>query len=138
MISLDGSLFVVFFLVWGLFLLYKKMFFSPLVKVIKEREEFIEKNLKEKENNEKEVERKLSLIEEKLSLAREEAKNIRQNSRDKTMAYYTESIRKASEESKIRVEKVRNEVNALLPELKKQIERDVKEIAELIVEKVLR
>ncbi len=134
MLSVDWSLIVVFVIVWILLVILTKIFFNPLRKVVRDREEGIEGNRRAADKAIAEYEQILQKIEKDIkeaktcaSLTREKFEKEALKEKEKILSRVSQEcqdqVREAKKELKQQVEALKHELDAESGLLAEKIEK---------------
>lgn len=137
MIKIDASLLIVFFIVWILVFALTKLFFTPLKKVIRDRQDGIERNRAAGEKSLETVRLTVEKIEEELKAARVQSQKIKENFEKKALEERERLLAGVSEEWRSEIDKAKKELKADAGKLRKDLEPETLRLAEAIEEKFL-
>ena len=137
MLSIDASVIVIFFLVWILLFILTKLFFNPLRKVMKEREDGIRKNKKAAEEAFSRYDQSVREIEESLKKARIASYATRDRFEKEALQEKERMVAEVSQEVQAQVMAARKQLDERMELLKKELENVSQELARNIEEKIL-
>lgn len=137
MIKIDASLLIVFFIVWILVFALTKLFFTPLKKVIRDRQDGIERNRAAGEKSLETVRLTVQKIEEELKAARVQSQKIKENFEKNALEERERLLADVSEEWRSEIDKAKKELKADAGKLRKDLEPETLRLAEAIEEKFL-
>lgn len=137
MIQIDASLLVVFFIVWILVFALTKLFFTPLKKVIKDRQDGIERNRAAGEKSMEKVRLTVEKIEEELKAAKVQSQKMKENFEKKALEERERLLAGVSEEWRGEIDKAKKKLKVDAGKLKKDLEPEAFRLAETIEEKFL-
>ncbi|MDH4196672.1 MAG: ATP synthase F0 subunit B [Candidatus Aminicenantes bacterium] len=129
MLSIDASLIVVFVLVWILVLVLSRVFFKPVIRVMRERETRIAKDKDETRQALEAYAEDLRRIEEGLKEARLEAARIRESAAEGSQREKARLLQEVNAERRAQVDKARAELQAEVERLKKELEARTDDLA---------
>ena len=129
MLSIDASLIVVFVLVWILVLVLSRVFFKPVIRVMRERETRIAKDKDETRQTLEAYAQDLRRIEDGLKEARLEAARIRESAAEGSQRERARLLQEVNAERRAQVDKARAELQAEVERLKKELEARTDDLA---------
>jgi F-type H+-transporting ATPase subunit b len=129
MLSIDASLIVVFVLVWILVLVLSRVFFKPVIRVMRERETRIAKDKDETRQALEAYAQDLRRIEDGLKEARLEAARIRESAAEGSQRERARLLQEVNAERRAQVDKARAELQAEVERLKKELEARTDDLA---------
>ena len=137
-LGIDGSLFIfqlVNFAIVAVVLWF--MILKPLTKKMTERQEKIEKGLKDAEKFKKNLEESEKKYDEKINEARKEASKVMEEADKKAEKSRQETLNKANHEADEMIAKAKSEIEATKEDSLKQIRTEAANMVAMGVEKVL-
>ncbi len=137
MLSINGTVLIVFAIVWILVLILSRIFFKPILRVLDERAARIAKDKEAAESARAATEADLKRIEDGLKEARAAADAIRSAAEAEAIKDKSRLVREVQAEGRAEVEKAKAELQREMETLKKDLEKRTAEIAESIEKKVL-
>ena len=137
MLELDATLLIIFAIVWILLLVLKKVFFKPMEKVRRERNELIEENKAAFTRAQENHERTLSEIEARIKEARSQAQAVRDQLEEDALKERERLVKAVSDESREQVEKAKAELEGRMDGLLKELESKSEDMAKSIEQKLL-
>jgi F-type H+-transporting ATPase subunit b len=125
MLDLNSSLFWIFFMVWGLYLVLTRIFFRPVGKIIAEREARIAADAGRLQNMMNQVEIHTQTLETQMAQARKDASLIREEWSLKGEDVRTRSLAEAKEQAarvlNEKMAELENEVRSSEATLEKEV-----------------
>ena len=118
-------------------LLMNKILYAPILKIMEERREYIDKNYKAVEENSIKIKKLTEKKNEKLTKAREEAKEKYLETVEEFKTQKAEIVMEAQEIARDELEKSRIELQNLSNEVKEGLKGSMTDLANDIVEKVI-
>lgn len=115
-----------------LFLAYK-----PVKKILKERHDYVQGNIKTSEDNLKISENKIKLAENTIKDSKKEAENIINSAKDAANRVGEEIVNKAKEDAKREVLKAKEEINYEIEKSKDEMHKEIVDVSLLASEKIL-
>lgn len=137
MLAVDATLLIVFFIVWLLLFLLKKVFFKPMRNVLAEREETIKSNLKAVEEATTQYEANVSKIEDNLKAARLAAKETQEQFTTDALREKERLIVEIGQECRAKVNEAKEQLEKKVEELKKDLASESKVLSEKIEQRLL-
>ncbi len=137
MLAVDATLLIVFFIVWLLLFLLKKVFFKPMRNVLAEREETIKSNLKAVEEATTQYEANVSKIEDNLKAARLAAKETQEQFTADALREKERLIVEIGQECRAKVNEAKEQLEKKVEELKKDLASESKVLSEKIEQRLL-
>ncbi len=137
MIQIDASLLIVFFIVWILVFALTKLFFNPLKKVIKDRQDGIERNRAASEKSMEAVKLTVLKIEGELKSAKARSQEIKENYEKKALEERERVLAKVSAEWRNEIDKAKKQLSVEAGKLRKELESQTFRLAETIEKKFL-
>ncbi len=137
MLSLDASVAVIFVLVWILVLVLSRVFFKPVARVMREREERIAGDKDETRKALEAYAEDLRRIEEGLKEARLDAARIRESAAEGASREKARLLQEVNAERRAQVDKARAELQAEVERLKKELEAGTEALAEEVERRLL-
>lgn len=137
MISIDGSVLVVFLILCIFMITLRKGFFLPLLKVMEERDSLVLQNQRGKERAQEQVSKRLALIEERLSSASAEGVDRRRKAREAALEKHRSETGAAKVVAETRVTELKAQLESEYPEIEKKMEEESTRLTDDIVRKVL-
>lgn len=139
MLSLDG--WTIFFTVVNVLVLFiglKVFLFKPVLKIIDQREEMIQKQLTEAAEKEKQAQQLKIDYQEKLNNANQKAENIIAEAKNRAAAEKSLAVQKTKEETEQMIEKARAEIRTEQEQAKKEMQADIAILAMEAARKIMR
>lgn len=139
MLSLDG--WTIFFTVVNVLVLFiglKAFLFKPVLKIIDQREEMIQKQLTEAAEKEKQAQQLKNDYQEKLKNANRKAENIVAEAKARAAEEKTLALQKTKEETEMMLEKARAEIRTEQEQAKKEVQADIAILAMEAARKILK
>ncbi len=137
MIQIDASLLIVFFIVWILVFALTRLFFNPLKKVIKDRQDGIEKNRAAGEKSMEAVKLTVQKIEEELKSAKAQSQKIKENFEKKALEERERTLAGVSAEWRSEIDKAKKQLKVEARKLREDLEPETLRLAETIEDKFL-
>lgn len=137
MLSVDGSVLVVFLLLLILVFVLSKLFFNPLRKVMDERKAKLKTNRDAAAKAIEEYEKSVRDIEESLHAARSNAMAVRDEFEQQALKEKDKMLKDVSQECRDQVNKARAEMEKQIQGLKKDLEKESQKLAKEIEKKLL-
>lgn len=137
MIQIDASLLIVFFIVWILVFALTRLFFNPLKKVIKDRQDGIEKNRAAGEKSMEAVKLTVQKIEEELKSAKAQSQKIKENFEKKALEERERMLAGVSAEWRSEIDKAKKQLKVEARKLREDLEPETLRLAETIEDKFL-
>lgn len=139
MLSLDG--WTIFFTVVNVLVLFiglKVFLFKPVLKIIDQREEMIQKQLTEAAEKEKQAQQLKIDYQEKLNNANQKAENIIAEAKNRAAEEKSLAVQKTKEETEQMIEKARAEIRTEQEQAKKEMQADIAILAMEAARKIMR
>lgn len=139
MLSLDG--WTIFFTVVNVLVLFiglKVFLFKPVLKIIDQREEMIQKQLTEAAEKEKQAQQLKIDYQEKLNNANQKAENIIAEAKNRAAEEKSLAVQKTKEETEQMLEKARAEIRTEKEQAKKEMQADIAILAMEAARKIMR
>lgn len=114
-----------------------KILYTPILKIMEDREDFIRSNYKEAEDNNAKSEELAEEKAEKLDEARDDARGKYIETVDGYKTRKSEILQEAQNKATDELEQSRNELNKVSDEVKQGLKSSMSELANDIVEKVI-
>ncbi|MFC2165336.1 hypothetical protein ACFLT2_10110 [Acidobacteriota bacterium] len=137
MLNIDGSLFVVFAIVWILLVILKKLYFKPVKTVVDSRDNEVEGNLKFSQDALDSHEKNIVEIEQKLKAARAAARATKLNFVSEAQKEKEKIVAEMAKESRLRVNEAKEELEDQLESLKQELEAESKILSVKIEQRLL-
>lgn len=137
MLSIDISLVVVFIIVWILVVVLTKLFFKPVRKVMNQRDDDINQNLKAGEIASGEYERTIRKIEEDIRQAKADAHSLREEFEKEASLEKERILSEVAKDCRAQVKEAKDELEKQLIKLKTELESDSDSIAEKIEKRLI-
>ena len=137
MLDIDGSLFVVFAIVWILLAILKKLYFKPVKTIVDSRDNEVEGNLKISREALDNHEKNIVEIEQKLKEARAAARETRLNFVSEAQKEKDKIVAEMAKESRVRVNKAKEELVDQIERLKQELMAESKILSEKIEQRLL-
>lgn len=137
MLQVDSSLIVVFVIVWILVVVLTRVFFNPIRKVMRDRQEGIDQDRLADEAACSEIVLNLQKIEEDIKEARTSAGAIRESFEKKALKEKERLISEVSQECRAQVNEARKELKEQTENLKAEIKAESDDLAESIEKRLL-
>jgi len=137
MLEIDATFLIVFLLVWILVLALSKIFFKPVSRILKERDERIRKDQAATRETLDTYEKNILRIEERLKEARTEAEALRQKLEADAARDKSRLIQDLSAEYRDQIDRAKAELDAQVDRLKKDLDREADRLAQEVEKRVL-
>ncbi len=137
MLDINGTVVVVFALVWILVLILSRVFFKPVSRIRREREARLAGDREETRRTLETYEKELRTVEESLAAARAEAARLRDAAEAEAMKEKSRLLQEVADERRALVEKTRDELAVEVERLKKELDAKTAELAGELERKVL-
>lgn len=137
MLAVDASLLIVFFVVWILLFVLKKVFFNPLQNVMSKREDTIERNLKAIEGAKTQYEANIQKIEDNLKAARRAARETQEKFAAEALTEKEQMLSEIGQECRAKVNEAKMQLEKKVDELKKDLASESKILSEKIEKRLL-
>lgn len=137
MLAVDATLLIVFFIVWILLFLLKKVFFNPIRNIMARREETIDNDLKAIEDAKTQFEANIRKIEDSLKAARLAAKEKQEQFTADALREKEQMLSEIGQECRAKINEAKEHLEKKVEELKKDLESESKALAEKIEKRLL-
>lgn len=137
MININASFIVVFLIVWILVFVLSRLFFRPLRKVVKERQDRIQGNRDAHQKSMEAFEQALAEIESKIKSANTQAQKIKENLEREALKERERILTEISTECRSQVEKAKERLEKQAEDLKRELETETSRLAKRIEQKLL-
>jgi F-type H+-transporting ATPase subunit b len=137
MLSVDISLVAVFIIIWILVVVLTKLFFKPVRKVMNQRDEDINQNLKAGEIASGEYERTIRKIEEDIKQAKADAYSLREEFEKEASLEKERILSEVAKDCRAQVKEAKDELEKQLIKLKTGLESDSESIAAKIEKRLI-
>jgi F-type H+-transporting ATPase subunit b len=137
MLSINGTVLIVFAIVWILVLILTRIFFKPILRILDERAARIAKDKEAAEGARGAYEADLKRIEDGLKEARAAADSIRSAAEAEALKGKSQLVREVQAEGRAEVEKAKAELLRETEALKKDLDQRTEEIAGTIEKRIL-
>jgi F-type H+-transporting ATPase subunit b len=137
MLDIDGSLFVVFAIVWILLAILNKLYFKPVKTIVDRRNNEIEGNLKACRETLDDHEKNIVEIEQKLKEARVSARETKSNFISEAQKEKERIVAEMANESRMRVSKAKEELAGQIERIKQELMAESKILSERIEQRLL-
>lgn len=137
MLDIDGSLIVVFAIVWILLFILKRLYFNPVTNLVNNRDKELESNLKISRDALDSHDHNISEIEQKLKQAQAAARETKGRFVSEGQREKEKIIAEMAREARLRIEKAREELDEQLESLKQEIEVESETLSEKIEQRLL-
>jgi len=137
MLSIDYSVLVIFAIVWILVLVLTKVYFKPLRRVMRERDDKIQQDLDDTQKALEKYDNALGKIEGDLKAAKSAAREIREKFAGEAQKEKEIMIEEISQECRTRVANARKELDEKAERLKEELEPKGKDLADRIAKRLL-
>jgi F-type H+-transporting ATPase subunit b len=137
MLDINGTVLIVFALVWILVLILSRVFFKPISRLRREREAHLAGDREETRRILETYEKEVRAVEESLAAARAEAARLKEEAEGEAMKEKTRLLQEVADERRVLVEKARVELAAEVERLKKELDAKTAELAGDLERKVL-
>jgi len=137
MLDIDASVIVTFVLVWVLVWVLTRVFFKPLRKVMDEREQKLQGDLRRAQSALDESARRLHEVETGLRAARQEAEDIRARIELEALKEKSKLVAEAGAAAKAEIDNARAAFEAEVARLKEELRAEAGPLASKIEEKLL-
>jgi F0F1-type ATP synthase membrane subunit b/b' len=137
MLAVDATLLIVFFIVWILLFVLKKVFFNPLRNLMSGREKNIESNLKASEEAKTQFEMNIQKIEDSLKAARLAAKETQEKFTTDALMEKDKMLSEIGRECRAKVDEAKEQLEKKVDELKKDLASESQILSEKIEKRLL-
>jgi F-type H+-transporting ATPase subunit b len=137
MLDINGTVLIVFALVWILVLILSRVFFKPLSRLRRERETRLAGDREETRRILETYEKEVRAVEESLAAARAEAARLKEEAEVEALKEKARLLQEVADERRVLVEKAREELAAEVERLKKELDAKTAELAGELERKVL-
>jgi F-type H+-transporting ATPase subunit b len=137
MLSIDISVIAIFTIVWILVLVLTKVYFKPVSRVMKERDDRLQQDRGSAQEALEKYDSILAKIEEDLKAAKSETREIREKFDREAQKEKEKMIEEVSLECRAQVDRARKELEKKVAQLKKELEPSSQELAEKIAKRLL-
>jgi F-type H+-transporting ATPase subunit b len=137
MLAVDATLLIVFFIVWILLFVLKKVFFEPLRAIIANREKTIANDLKAEEEAKTRYEANIAKIEEDLKAARLRAKETQEQFTADALREKEQMLMEIGQECRAKVNEAKEQLEQKVDELKEGLAAESKVLSEKIEKRML-
>ncbi len=137
MLDIDLSLIVVFIIVWILLAVLTRVFFNPLRKVMKSRQDQMDQNRTAAESALESFEQESIRVEEQLREAKALAQTLREKLTEEGQKRREKLLEKTNTDCRSQVEAARDQLNRQVENLKKELDAKSQSLAEQIEKKLI-
>ncbi len=137
MLDIDGSLLVVFAIVWILLVILKKLYFKPVTNIVDSRDNEVDGNLRVSQDALCNHEKNIVEIEQKLKRARAAARETKVRFVSGAQKEKEEIVAEISKESRLRVDKAKDELEDQIESLKQELDAESKILSVKIEQRLL-
>jgi F0F1-type ATP synthase membrane subunit b/b' len=137
MLAVDATLLIVFFIVWILLFVLKKIFFNPLRNILAGREKNIENNIRAFEEAKTQYETNLQKIEDRLKIARLAANETQGKFATEALMEKERMLLEIGQECRAKVNEAKEQLEKKVDELKKDLASESKILSEKIEKRLL-
>ncbi|HOI45092.1 MAG TPA: hypothetical protein PLX50_05735 [Candidatus Aminicenantes bacterium] len=137
MLDIDATFLIVVILVWILVLALSRLFFKPVGRIMRERDERIRKDRAATQETLDTYEKNLERIEERLKEAKAAADALRQTLEAEAVQDKSRLLRDLSAEYRQQIDKAKEELNAQVDRLKKDLDREAERLAQDVEKRLL-
>jgi F-type H+-transporting ATPase subunit b len=137
MLAVDATLLIVFFIVWILLFMLKKVFFKPFRNIMARREETIESNLKASEEAKNQYETNIRKVEDSLKAARLAAKETQEQFTADAIREKEQMLLEIGQECRAKVNEAKEQLEKKVEELKKDLASESKILSEKIEQRLI-
>lgn len=137
MLDIDATFLIVVILVWILVLALSRLFFKPVGRIMRERDERIRKDRAAAQETLDTYEKNLERIEERLKEAKSAADTLRQALEAEAAQDKSRLLRDLSAEYRQQIDKAKEELNAQVDRLKKDLDREAERLAQDVEKRLL-
>ena len=137
MLDINGTVLIVFALIWILVLILSRVFFKPISRLRREREARLAGDREETRRTLETYEKEVRAVEESLAAARAEAARLKAEAEGEAMKEKTRLLQEVADERRVLVEKAREELAVEVERLKKELDAKTAELAGELERKVL-
>ena len=137
MLAVDATLLIVFFIVWILLIVLKKIFFKPIKEVVSRRDETITNNLRAREEARTKCEANIAKIEEDLKAARLRAREIQEQITADALREKEQMILEIGQGCREKVKEAKEQLEQKVDELKEALASESKVLSEKIEKRLL-
>ncbi len=137
MISIDSSFVIVFLIVWILVFALSKLFFNPLRRIMKERDDSIQGNKEAFRKTMEDFEQTASEIEKRVRSAEAQSLQIKEKFERDALEQRERIIAEISAEYRAQVEKAKEKLESQTEALKEELSSQAERLAKRIEQKLL-
>ncbi|MDD8014080.1 MAG: hypothetical protein PHX45_00190 [Acidobacteriota bacterium] len=137
MLDIDATFLIVVILVWILVLALSRLFFKPVGRIMRERDERIRKDRAATQETLDTYEKNLERIEERLKEAKAAADTLRQTLEAEAVQDKSRLLRDLGAEYRQQIDKAKEELNAQVDRLKKDLDREAERLAQDVEKRLL-
>jgi F-type H+-transporting ATPase subunit b len=136
MLDINGTVLVVFALVWILVLILSRVFFKPISRIRSEREARLTGDREETRRTLETYEKEVRAVEEGLAAARTEAARLKEAAEGEALEEKARLLQAVADERRVLVEKARADLAVEVERLKKELDARTAELAGELERKV--
>jgi F0F1-type ATP synthase membrane subunit b/b' len=137
MLAVDATLLIVFFIVWILLFLLKKVFFNPIRNIMARRDETIGSDLKATEDAKIHYETNIRKIEDSLKAARLAAKEKQEQFTADALKEKERMLSEIGQECRAKIDEAKEQLEKKVEELKKDLAAESQVLSEKIEKRLL-
>ncbi len=137
MLAVDATLLIVFFIVWVLLFMLKKVFFNPVRDIMDGRKEAVENNLKASEEAKTQHETNIRKIEDSLKAARLAARETQEQFTADALREKNRLLSEIAQECRAKVNEAKEQMEKKVEDLKKDLASESKVLSEKIEQRLL-
>jgi F0F1-type ATP synthase membrane subunit b/b' len=137
MLAVDATLLIVFFIVWVLLFMLKKVFFNPVRNIMDGRKETVENNLKVSEEAKTQYETNIRKIEDSLKAARLAARETQEQFTADALREKDRLLSEIAQECRAKVNEAKEQLEKKVEDLKKDLASESKVLSEKIEQRLL-
>ena len=137
MLNIDGSLLVVFAIVWILLFILKKVYFNPVTDLVDSRDSEVENNLKVSREALESHDKNIAAIEEQLKKAKVAARKTKDRFISEGQKEKENIVAEMARESRLKLEKARDELEEQIESIKENLGAESEILSEKIAQRLL-
>ncbi|NOR12765.1 MAG: hypothetical protein GQ545_05885 [Candidatus Aminicenantes bacterium] len=137
MLAVDATLLIVFFIVWVLLFMLKKVFFNPVRNIMDGRKEAVENNLKASEEAKTQYETNIRKIEDSLKAARLATRETQEQFTADALREKDRLLSEIAQECRAKVNEAKEQLEKKVEDLKKDLASESKVLSEKIEQRLL-
>ena len=136
MLSIDYSVIVIFVIVWILVLVLKKVYFKPVSRIMRERDDMLQQDQSSAQDALEKYDNVMEKIEGNMKAAKTKARETREKFDREAQKEKEKMIEEVSQECRTQVDKARKELDEKVERLKKELEPRNQDLAERITKRL--